>query len=162
MSDLTIHTAELAELSVAQIVNLPPARLQELDVALNELTAWAKAARDKMNAALEQRFGQAARQARISAGKDFGVVHLEDGALRVTHDMRKIVSWDQPKLKEIARRIAEIGDQVEDYLDVEFTVAESRYTNWPAALREQFEAARTVKPGKTSFRLALLQGAPNE
>jgi len=159
MSDLVICTADLPELSVAQIVNLPQARLQELDVALNELMAWAKATRDKMNAALEQRFGEAARQARISAGKDFGVVHLEDGALRITQDLRKIVSWDQPKLKEIARRIAETGDQVEDYLDVEFAVAESKYTNWPAALREQFEAARTVKPGKASFRLALMDEA---
>ena len=156
MSDLAIRTADLPALSVAQIVNLPDARLQELDIALAEVMTWAKAARDKMNAALEQRFGDVARQARLSAGKDFGVVHLEDGALRITQDLRKIVSWDQPKLKEIARRIAETGDQVEDYLDVEFTVAESRYGNWPAALREQFEPARTVKPGKVSFRLALM------
>ena len=156
MSDLVIRTADLPALSVAQIVSLPDARLQELDIALTEVMTWAKAARDKMNAALEQRFGDAARQARLSAGKDFGVVHIEDGVLRITQDLRKIVSWDQPKLKEIARRIAETGDQVEDYLEVEFTVAESRYCNWPAALREQFEAARTVKPGKASFRLALM------
>jgi hypothetical protein len=35
-------------------------------------------------------------------------------------------------------------------------VSESRFNNWPPALRAQFEAARTVKPGKPSFRLALV------
>jgi len=158
MSDLVIRTGELPELSVAQIVNLPDARLQELDVALTEMMSWAKAARDRMNAALEQRYGEAARQARMTAGKDFGVIHLEDGRLHITHDLRKVVNWDQAKLAEIARRIADAGDRVEDYLDVELSVPESRYTNWPPALREQFEAARTVKPGKASFRLALGDG----
>ena len=155
MSDLVIRTGELPELSVAQIVNLSDERLQELDVALTEMMTWAKAARDRMNVALEQRFGEAARKARITAGKDFGVVHLEDGRFRITHDLRKLVNWDQAKLAEIARRIADAGDRVEDYLDIELSVPESRYTNWPPALREQFEAARTVKPGKASFRLAL-------
>ena len=38
----------------------------------------------------------------------------------------------------MAKRIAASGDRVEDYLDVEFSVPESRFTNWPTALREQF------------------------
>lgn len=156
MSELMIRAADLPELSVERIAALPHEHLQSLDVALAELASWVKAARERMNAALEARYGEAAHKARLAAGKDFGVVHLEDGPLRVTHELRKVVSWDQPRLKEIARRIAEAGDRVEDYLDVELSVPESRYTNWPPALREQFAPARTVKPGKPSFRLALV------
>ena len=55
----------------------------------------------------------------------------------------------------IAQRIAASGERVEDYLDIEFSVPESRFNNWPAALREQFEPARTVKPGKSSYDLAI-------
>jgi len=69
------------------------------------------------------------------------------------------VSWDQPQLAAIAQRIAASGERVEDYLDVEFSVPESRFNNWPTALRSQFEAARTVKPGKPSFRLTFTEEA---
>jgi len=41
---------------------------------------------------------------------------------------------------------------VQDYIDVDYSVSESRFNNWPPALKEQFAAARTVKP---SYRLAL-------
>jgi hypothetical protein len=40
-------------------------------------------------------------------------------------------------------------------MDIDFSVSESRYTNWSPALREQFSAARTVKAGKATFRLSL-------
>ena len=72
-------------------------------------------------------------------------------------DLPKRISWDQEKLAAIARRIAAAGEKVEDYLDVEFSVPESRFNHWPQALREQFASARTVKPGKPTFRLALTE-----
>lgn len=72
------------------------------------------------------------------------------------------MSWNQPQLAETARRIAASGERVEDYLDIEFSIPESRYSNWPPVLREQFAAARTVKPGKTSFRLALIDDRQSE
>ena len=77
----------------------------------------------------------------------------QDGPIRVTVDTPKRVTWDQKQLAEMAKRIAASGDRIEDYLDVEFSVPESRFTNWPTALREQFAAARTVKPGKASYDL---------
>lgn len=66
------------------------------------------------------------------------------------------MSWSQEQLATIAQRITASGEKVEDYLDIEFSVSESRFNNWPAVLRAQFETARTVKPGKSSFRLALV------
>jgi hypothetical protein len=84
----------------------------------------AQAGRAKFDAALEAAYGEQARAARLEAGKDFGVVHLKDGLLRVTVDVPKRVSWDQAQLAAIARRIAAAGEN-EDYLDVEFSVSES-------------------------------------
>lgn len=155
MSDLTIFPADLAAMSVSQLAQLPPAQKAEISRNLDEALAWLKQARAKFDAALEAAYGEQAHAARREAGKDFGVIHVSDGPLRVTVDIPKRVSWDQAQLAAIAQRIAAAGERLEDYLDVEFSVSESRFSNWPAALRAQFEAARTVKPGKPSFRLAL-------
>ncbi len=155
MTNLTILPADLAALSVGELASLPPAQKQEISRNLDEALDWLKKARAKFDAALDAAYGERARAARLDAGKDFGVIHLNDGPLRVTVDQPKRASWDQEQLAAIARRIAASGERVEDYLDIEFSVSESRFSNWPPALRAQFEAARTVKPGKPSFRLAL-------
>lgn len=155
MSDLTIYPAQLTEMSVAQLEALPADQLAEVLHNLEQLQDWTKQAKAKLDAALVRRFGDLERAVRAESGKDFGTVHFNDGPLRVTVDQPKRVSWDQAQLAAIAGRIAASGERVEDYLDVDFSVSESRFNNWPAALRSQFEAARTVKPGKPSFRLAL-------
>ncbi|MFN3629243.1 MAG: hypothetical protein ACK4XK_04155 [Casimicrobiaceae bacterium] len=159
MSDLTIYPAQLTEMSVAQLEALPPDQLAEVQHHLEQLQDWTKQAKSKLDAALVRRFGALERAARTDSGKDFGTVHFSDGPLRVTADQPKRVSWDQPQLAAIAQRIAASGERVEDYLDVEFSVPESRFNNWPTALRSQFEAARTVKPGKPSFRLTFTEEA---
>ena len=145
----------IPDLTVQQFNELSSEQLQHAQISLQELQSALKQALDRLNAALEVRYGERAREARLAADKDFGVVHLDDQGLRVTVDVPKKVSWKQPQLAEKALRIDASGERIEDYLDVEYSIPESRYTNWPPFLREQFAAARTVKPGKTSFRLAL-------
>ena len=157
MNEIMTIAAGLPDLSVSQMVALPHGRLQELDVLLHEMQTQLKQARERLNAALEQRYGEQGRAALVNSGRDFGVAHLSDGPLRVTYELPKRVSWDQPRLSEIAERIVAAGERVQDYMDVDLSVSESRFNNWPPALKEQFAAARTVKPGKTSFRLAFVQ-----
>lgn len=156
MNEPMTFPTELPDLSVSQIAALPMHRLQELDVSLTELMTWAKQARDRLNTTLEQRYGEQARTGLRDSGRDFGVAHVSDGPLRVTYDLPKRVTWDQKRLAEIAERIAASGERIRDYLDVDLSVSESRFNNWPPALKEQFASARTVKPGKPSFRLALV------
>jgi hypothetical protein len=156
MSDLMIFPSDLPELSVSQIAGLPHQSLQELDVALNELISWVKQSRERLNAALEQRYGEQGRAALVDSGRDFGVSHLSDGPLRVTYELPKRVSWDQKRLSEIAERIVANGERVQDYMDVDLSVSETRFNKWPPTLKEPFSAARTVKPGKASFRLAFI------
>ena len=156
MSDLTVFPADIAAMSISQLAALPAAQKAEVSRNLDEAFDWLKKARVKFDAALDAAYGDQVRQARIEAGKDFGVVDIGDGPLRLTVDQPKRVAWDQQQLAAIAGRSAGVGERVEDYLDIEFSVPEARFTNWPPTLREQFEAARTVKPGKPSFRLALV------
>jgi hypothetical protein len=158
MTALTITPTTLPDLSVSQIAVLSQEELQEFDISLAMLASWVKVSRDRMNAALEQRYGEQARAGLLESGRDFGVMHLSDGDLRVTFELPKRVSWDQKRLAEIAERIVAAGERVQDYMEADLSVSESRFNNWPPALKEQFAAARTVKPGKAVFRLARVEG----
>jgi hypothetical protein len=75
--------------------------------------------------------------------------------LCIKFDLPKKITWDQKQLSEIAERVAASGDQVKSYIDIKLSVSESRYTNWPPALQQQFSTARTVEPGKPAFTLSL-------
>lgn len=157
MSDLMIFPADLPDLSVSQIAGLPPQRLQELDISLNELMTWVKQARERLNTALEQRYGEQGRASLRASGRDFGVTHFSDGPLRVTYEMPKRVIWDQPRSVQIAKELIESGERVEDYFDIELSVPESRFNAWPSGFKAKFAPARTLKPGKPAFRLAYVQ-----
>ncbi|MBL0419785.1 hypothetical protein JI739_05425 [Ramlibacter sp. AW1] len=155
MSDLTpdqvlaTPAGELAERSSESLFQL------KNDAA--DLLAAAKAIVEHVDRALDLRYAQRAHQLRLAAGKDTGAVHFDDGHVRITSDLPKKVAWEQAQLSVIAARIAAAGDKVADYIDTDYSIPESRFNNWPPALKEQFAQARTVKPGKPSYRLALAQ-----
>lgn len=160
MNDLTIFPADIAEMSVSQLANLPPEQKREIDANLDAAIDWLKKARTKFDAALDQSYGEQARTALRDSGRDFGTAHISDGPLHIKFEMPKKVSWNQKQLTEIAERIVSSGEKVEGYIDVKLAVSESRYTNWPPALQQQFAAARTVEPGKPSFTLTIEGDAP--
>jgi hypothetical protein len=153
MTDLTLLPAELAELTVAQLAALSPQQKIVLARQLEQAGDWLKQVKARLDAALEQTYGDRIRVARSDGGKDFGVVHVADGDLRLTVDVSKRVTWDQAQLATIAKRIDAAGESVEEFIDVSYSISESRFLNWPSTLRTQFEAARTVKPGKPTYRL---------
>ena len=155
MNEITIFPEQLSAMSDAQLAALPASQLYEAHFNLAQLVDWVKKAQAKVHAAMQRRYSEQERAVRAEAGKDFGTVRFNDGLLRITVDTPKRVSWDQKQLAAIAQRIVASGERVEDYLDIEFSVPESRFNNWPTALREQFEPARTVKPGKASYDLAI-------
>ena len=159
MSDLTIFFFFFAAMSTAQLVALPITDFVAAERNVDEATAYLKQLRAKLDAAKLQRYGEQARSALRDSGRDFGTAHVSDGALHVKYELPKKVTWSQTILKEMAQRIAASGDKVEDYIDIKLSVSESRYTNWPTALQEQFAAARTVEEGKPSITLTLDGGA---
>lgn len=156
MNDLTVFPIDIAEMSVSQLAMLPPAQKCEVDKNLDAAIDWLKKARTKFDAALEQCYGEQARAALRDTGRDFGTTHVSDGPISIKCELPKRVSWDQAQLADIAARIAASGDNVADYIDTAYSISESRFNAWPPALKEQFTATRTVKPGKASYRLALV------
>jgi hypothetical protein len=124
--------------------------------AADQLTA-AKAKVDQVDRAIEFKFADRAHGLRLEAGKDTGVVHFDDGRVRITADLPKKVDWDQSKLAEITRRIAANGDDPAQYVEISYRVSETKFGAWPESLKSAFVQARTLKTGKPSFRLALIQ-----
>ena len=159
MKELTLYPADLASMSVAELAAAPIQDFLDAERNVDEATAYLKQLRAKLDAAKLQRYGEQARSALRDSGRDFGTAHVSDGALHVKYELPKKVTWSQPILKEMAERIVASGDKVEDYIDLKLSVSESRYTNWPTALQEQFAAARTVEEGKPSITLTLDGGA---
>ena len=159
MKELTLYPADLASMTVAQLAAAPIQDLLDAERNVDEAIAFLKPLRAKLDAAKLQRYGEQARSALRDSGRDFGTAHVNDGVLHVKYELPKKVTWSQTILKEMAERIAASGDKVEDYIDFKLSVSESRYTNWPTALQEQFAAARTVEEGKPSITLTLDGGA---
>lgn len=158
MNDLSIFPADIAEMSVTQLASLPTQQLYEVDANIDKAITWLKGARTKVDSALEQRFGAQGREALHDSARDFGTAHFNVDGVHVKYELPKKVSWDQKKLKAIAERIVASGESVESYLDVKLSISETRYTNWPPSLQQQFSDARTVDAGKATFELSRDEG----
>jgi uncharacterized membrane protein YccC len=146
----------LLEMPVGQLSERPATELFRLKQLASDLAALAKAVNDHLDRALDLRFSDRAQELRRAQGKDFGVTHFDDDGVRVTAELPKRVEWDQSQLAQIATRIRESGDDPAQYVETIYRVSETKYGAWPDAIRSAFAPARTVKPGKPGFRLALI------
>ncbi|MCL9826648.1 hypothetical protein [Ralstonia solanacearum] len=122
-----------------------------------DLLAAAKAIVEHVDRALDLKYAQRAHELRLAASKDTGVVHFDDGRVRITADLPKKVEWDQAKLNDITRRIAANGEDPAEYVEISYRVSETKFNAWPETLKSAFASARTLKTGKPGFRLALIQ-----
>ncbi len=131
--------------------------LFQLKIDATDLLSAAKAIVEHIDRALELKYADRAQTLRLATGKDTGVVHFDDGHVRITADLAKRVEWDQQRLADIVRRIADSGDDPAEYVDVAYRVSETKFNAWPESLKSAFAPARTLKTGKPGFRLALLE-----
>jgi hypothetical protein len=145
---LTIPAGELANYSAEALFQV------RNDAA--DLLGAAKGIVEHIERALGLKYAEQAHQLRLAAGKDTGVVHFDDGRVRVTADLPKKVEWDQARLAELARQITDNGDDPAEYVEVTYRVSETKFNAWPEGIRSAFLPARTLKTGKPAFRLALL------
>ena len=107
----------------------------------------------KLSAALDQKFGEQARDLRLAEGKDSGRVRLHDGDFVIVADQPKRVEWDQQELAAVVARIRDAGDDPAEYVKTRLEVSERAYTAGPQRVRTIFEPARTVTLGKPSYTL---------
>lgn len=122
-----------------------------------DLLSAAKAIVEHIDRALDLKYTDRAHAMRLAAGKDTGVVHFDDGRVRVTADLPKRIEWDQKRLAEVVRRIANGGEDPAEYVEISYRVSETKFNAWPESLKSAFAPARTLKTGKPGFCLALMK-----
>lgn len=147
-----VLTTPLGELAVQQSETLFQLKNDAAD-----LLSAAKAIVEHIDRALTLKYADRAQALRLAGGKDTGVVHFDDGNVRITADLPKKVEWDQKRLAGIVRRIAESGDDPAEYVEIGYRVSETKFSAWPESLKSAFTPARTLKTGKPGFRLALIE-----
>jgi hypothetical protein len=145
---LAVPAGELAE--------QPSEALFQLKNDAADLLAATKAIVEHIDRALDLKYAEQAQALRLAAGKDTGVVHFDDGRVRVSADLPKRVEWDQRVLAVIVDRITEAGEDPTEYVEIAYRISETKFNAWPEGIRRAFVPARTLKTGKPSFRLALL------
>jgi hypothetical protein len=143
---------------LGELAGLPADEFFQLKSDATDILSVAKSIVEHIDRALELKYADRAHALRLAAGKDTGVVHFDDGRVRVTADLPKRVEWDQQRLAEIVRRIAEGGENPAEYVEIGYRVSETKFNAWPETLKSAFAPARTLKTGKPTFRLALLEG----
>ena len=156
-ADMTFTPEQVLATPVGALAQQSAERLFRMkNAAADRLTAG-KALSDHIDQAIDFKWSERARNLRHDAGKDTGVVHFDEDEVRITADLPKKVDWDQARLADMTRRIAENGDDPRQYVEITYRVSETKFNAWPETLKSAFEAARTVKTGKPSYRLALMK-----
>jgi len=156
-ADVTFTPEQVLATPVGALAQQPAERLFRIKSAATDMLAAGKALSDHIDQAIDFKWSERARNLRHDAGKDTGVVHFDEDEVRITADLPKKVDWDQTRLADMTRRIAESGDDPRQYVEITYRVSETKFNAWPETLKSAFEAARTVKTGKPSYRLALVK-----
>ena len=152
---------DLRILPIGELASLPAEVLILLQEESDAALVAAKLGKERLDAALSFRYGERAAALRREQGKDSGLVRFDDGDVAVVADQPKKVEWAQDQLAALVERIRPGGEDPADYVELAFKVSERKYAAWPASIRAAFACARTVKPGKPSFRLTLRQETPS-
>jgi hypothetical protein len=156
---LVVTIPAIEALSVQEVAALPTVTLANLKADIEKKLEDAKRLDDKLDAALDYRYGPRAHQARAAQDKDTGTVRFEDNGLIVVADLPKRVKWDQQRLKDLVELIRSgWGEDPAGYVKVKFEVSERAFDSWPARLKELFAPARTVETGKPSYELIAPDG----
>jgi hypothetical protein len=146
---------DLPTMPIGEIAALPADLLAVLQEEAEDAAKAARSLADWLNGAIGLRYADRAAAARRAEGKDTGTVRLDDGEVTVIADLPKKVAWDQAALGGMVARIRAAGDDPSEYVETSYRISERKYAAWPASIREGFDAARTVKPGKPTFKLSL-------
>ena len=144
---------DMLNMPAGELAQMPVELLAALQAELDHAGKQLKAATARFGTALEVRYATRAAEARRACGKDTGAVRFVDGDYTVVADLPKRVDWNQEQLAQIARNIADSGEDPAEFIDTKLTVSERKYGALPEAWRKGFEPARTVRTGTLKVTL---------
>jgi len=108
---------------------------------------------------LEMRYGEQAKAQLLAKGQDTGTTHIQDDGFDITVEIGKDAKYEPKGLAELVAKIAEAGGDPREYVEIKYSVSETKFKAWPQTLRAPFEALRTVTPKAPKFVLRRLDTA---
>ena len=96
-----------------QLANLSPEYLMQLRSNASALLSLANAVTDHLETALEIKYAKRAQVLRLAAGKDTGIIHFDDGDVRVTAELPKRIDWDQKNEHPLLLSLSQVNTAME-------------------------------------------------
>ena len=146
---------ELLAMPVGELSVLAPEILCQLKGEAADFLASAQAVNQHLDRVLELRYVDYILNLQDPVGQNRNIVSFEDGDVWVTIECPIDVVWDQSLLADMARRIAEAGDDPRDFIDIHFSISQAKFNAFKPALRQSFAAARSQKAGQPTFSMQL-------
>ena len=109
--------------------------------------------RGRINRGMEIRYAEQIRHADSLGQDEAARFRIDDGDLQIDVSQPKEIVWDQKHLSEIAERMVVAGDRVQDFMQVQFSVAEQDYARWHPLLRAAFQPARKELITEPTFQI---------
>ena len=146
-----LEISEIAKKTIGEISSQDSRALMFLSHKAVEYFNHAKKVKQWIDSAIDIKYSDTINRERLKLNKDSGVINIEDGGVKITHNLVKKTDWDQEKLAEIYDIITKQGQDPEEYIDIIYKVSERKYNAWPKSIRELFTDARTLKFGKPTY-----------
>lgn len=121
--------------------------------AVQQLNDWTVQMRGRINRAMEIRYADQIRHAESLGQEEAARFRINDGDLQIDVSQPKEIVWDQQHLSQIAERMVVAGDRVQDFRQVQFSVAEQDYARWHPLLRAAFQPARKELITEPTFQI---------
>ena len=122
-------------------------RRDELKYIIAELRAELKDVEEQIS----DTWLELARDALRADGKDFGTTYIVAGNKKLKAVVRKKVTWDQDKLREVLDNMS--PSNARHYGKLTFAVEERKYTSAPPETKAVLEECRTVEIGGFSIEV---------
>ena len=148
-----VKVRHLDGLSAAGLSALPVEQIADLQSEFGELLVDIKAKGAKIAEAIAIRFKPLAAAERRAKKKDTGSVTVAVDGFKCVSDIPKKVEWDQDKLSDVIGELIDIGRDPDHFVAYIYSVSEARYSQMEPEIKAIFTPARTVKPGKPTYKL---------
>ena len=154
-----VKLKHLDGLSAADLSALPVEQIADLLSEFAELAADTKAKGAKIAEAIAIRFEPLAAAERHAKKKDTGSVTVAVDGFKCVSDIPKKVEWDQDKLSDAVSELIAMERNPDNFVAYEYSVSETGYSQMEPEIKALFTPARTVKPGKPTYKLSAKDGA---
>ena len=141
------------DISAQAIRDLPLGNVSDLQRFITEAKSELATLANMMQAGLELRFAEQAKAQLLADGKDTGTTHLQHDDFDIAVEIGKDVKWDPKGLAELVAKIEATGSDPREYVEIKYSVSETKFKAWPQSLRAPFEPLRTVTPKAAKFVL---------